>query len=508
MLKFFKNIFKFIMSKVFIISFLILLQISLLIFLAFKLWQVGLYIYFTFNALSILASLFILNRSFNPAYKISWIMLVLAVPIAGYIFYLIFGSLRLSKSKRQRIKTLDLQLKEVASKYSSQIKIEDANMEKLAKYINNITGQVPWDNTMSKFLPSGEEFYNELLKQLEKAEKFIFMEYFIVREGEMWESIKDVLRRKVDSGVDVRFIYDDFGSINKIGPKFKKELIKLGIKVVNFNPYRPRLTMVINYRDHRKITIIDGNVGFVGGANLADEYINRVRKFGYWKDATVMIKGEAVWNLTLLFLQMWQYSTKDTFDYSIYRPTISYPTTGFVLPFGDGPLDGHQTIEMSYINIIASAKKYVYITTPYLVLDNELATCLKNAAQSGVDVRIMMPHIPDKKIVFMISRSYYYDLIEAGVKIYEFLPGFLHSKYLVSDDEVAIVGTANLDYRSFYLHYEVVTLLYKTESVIDVKEDFDKATEVCHLVSLKEAKDVSLLKRAFVSFLRVFSPMI
>lgn len=266
--------------------------------------------------------------------------------------------------------------------------------------------------------------------------------------------------------------------------------------------------MVINYRDHRKITIIDGNVGFVGGANLADEYINRVRKFGYWKDATVMIKGEAVWNLTLLFLQMWQYSTKDTFDYSIYRPTISYPTTGFVLPFGDGPLDGHQTIEMSYINIIASAKKYVYITTPYLVLDNELATCLKNAAQSGVDVRIMMPHIPDKKIVFMISRSYYYDLIEAGVKIYEFLPGFLHSKYLVSDDEVAIVGTANLDYRSFYLHYEVVTLLYKTESVIDVKEDFDKATEVCHLVSLKEAKDVSLLKRAFVSFLRVFSPMI
>jgi len=508
MLKLLKNIFKFFMSKIFIISFLILIQFSILIFLALKLWQVGLYIYIIFNVLSILASLFILNRSFNPAYKISWIMLVLAVPIAGYIFYLLFGSLRLSKRKKIKIKTLDLQLKEEAKKYSSTVKTDDSNMDKLANYIYNITGLRPFDNTLSKYLSSGEKFHQELLLQLEKAEKFIFMEYFIVREGEVWESIKEVLVRKVQAGVDVRFMYDDFGSINKIRPGFKKDLIKLGIKVVNYNPYRPRLTMIINYRDHRKITIIDGNVGFVGGSNLADEYINRVRKFGYWKDATVMIKGEAVWNLTLLFLQMWQYSSTDTFDYSIYRPTISYPTTGCVLPFGDGPLDGHQTIEMSYINIISNAKKYVYITTPYLVLDNELATCLKAAAQSGVDVRIMMPHIPDKRIVFMISRSYYYDLIEAGVKIYEFLPGFLHSKFLVADDSVAIVGTANLDYRSFYLHYEVVTLLYNTESVKDVKDDFDQAITVCHLVTLKEAKDVSLFKKALVSFLRVFSPMI
>ena len=200
--------------------------------------------------------------------------------------------------------------------------------------------------------------------------------------------------------------------------------------------------------------------------------------------------------------------TNDDFDYAKYRPTVSYNTTGYVLPFGDGPLDGHQSIEMSYINIINNAKKYVYITTPYLVLDNEMTTALKTAAQSGVDVRIMMPHIPDKKLVFMISRSYYQDLIEAGVKIYEFLPGFLHSKYIVSDDEISIVGTANLDYRSFYLHYEVVTLLYKTESVIDVKRDCDKALEVCHLVKLEETKKVSILKKALVSFLRVFSPMI
>lgn len=508
MLKILKNIFKFFMSRVTIISLLLLFQLGIVLFLAYQLWRIGIYIYIIFYVLSIIASLFILNRSFNPAYKISWIMLVLVIPIAGYIFYLLFGSLRMSKNRKKLIKALDNELINEASKYKDEIKLEDANLEKLATYINNTTGLQVQRNTMSKFLPSGEDFHKELLAELKKAEKFIFMEYFIIREGHMWESIKEVLIQKVQEGVDVRLIYDDFGSINKVSYKFKKELESAGIKVVNFNPYRPRLTMIINYRDHRKITIIDGNVGFVGGANLADEYINRVRKFGYWKDATVVIKGEAVWNLTLLFIQMWKFSTNDDFDYAKYRPTVSYNTTGYVLPFGDGPLDGHQSIEMSYINIINNAKKYVYITTPYLVLDNEMTTALRTAAQSGVDVRIMMPHIPDKKLVFMISRSYYQDLIEAGVKIYEFLPGFLHSKYIVSDDEISIVGTANLDYRSFYLHYEVVTLLYKTESVIDVKRDFDKALEVCHLVKLEETKKVSILKKALVSFLRVFSPMI
>src|SRR5690554_5312046 len=482
MLKILKNIFKFFMSRVTIISLLLLFQLGIVLFLAYQLWRIGIYIYIIFNVLSIIASLFILNRSFNPAYKISWIMLVLVIPIAGYIFYLLFGSLRMSKNRKKLIKALDNELINEASKYKDEIKLEDANLEKLATYINNTTGLQVQRNTMSKFLPSGEDFHKELLAELKKAEKFIFMEYFIIREGHMWESIKEVLIQKVQEGVDVRLIYDDFGSINKVSYKFKKELESAGIKVVNFNPYRPRLAMIINYRDHRKITIIDGNVGFVGGANLADEYINRVRKFGYWKDATVVIKGEAVWNLTLLFIQMWKFSTNDDFDYAKYRPTVSYNTTGYVLPFGDGPLDGHQSIEMSYINIINNAKKYVYITTPYLVLD--------------------------KKLVFMISRSYYQDLIEAGVKIYEFLPGFLHSKYIVSDDEISIVGTANLDYRSFYLHYEVVTLLYKTESVIDVKRDFDKALEVCHLVKLEETKKVSILKKALVSFLRVFSPMI
>lgn len=508
MLKFLKNIYRIFMNRAFLLAVLVLAQFGFLIYLAVKLYQIGLYIYVVFNILSVIASLFILNRSFNPAYKLSWIILILAVPIAGYIFYLLFGSLRLSSSIKRKLKEQDEKIKEASINFPSNVEVSEIEKKKLFKYINYNTSLNAWENTSSKFLQTGEAFHFELIHELQKASKYIFMEYFIIREGQMWDSIEKVLIAKVEEGLDVRLIYDDFGTINKVSYKFKRNLEKAGIKVVNFNPFRPRVTRLSNYRDHRKITVIDGNVGFVGGSNLADEYINVVKRFGYWKDVTVVIKGSAVFNLTSMFLSMWEYSTKDAFNYLDYKPTKLPESDGLVLPFGDGPLDNEQTIEMSYINIINNAKKYVYITTPYLVLDNEMTVALRTAAQSGVDVRIMMPHIPDKKTVFMISRSYYTDLIKAGVKIYEFTPGFLHSKYIISDDEVSIVGTANLDYRSFYLHYEVVLLLYKTSSLREIKEDFDKSLGVSHLVELKEMKKQSLLKRALVSFLRVFSPMI
>lgn len=503
-----KKIYKLIMSRGFIISFLLLIQLFIIVYLSWKLGQFGIYVYAAFNIMSIIVSFAILNRSFNPAYKISWMLLVLTVPFAGVFFYLMFGNLRLSKNRQNKLNYLKQQISKEVIKNSHNISIDDQDINKVSKYITNITGMMPMDNTISQLLPSGEDFHKSLLEELEKAEKFIFLEYFIIREGEMWDSIEKILIEKAKKGVDVRVIYDDFACINKVKFSFKGKLIKNGIKVINFNPYRPRLTMVINYRDHRKITVIDGNVGYVGGINIGDEYINRVQKFGYWKDASLILKGDGVWNLTLLFLQMWQFSSNDQLNYDLYRPTVSYTTTGFVQPFGDGPLDSHQTIEMSYIQLINSAKKYVYITTPYLVLDNEMATSLKLAAMGGVDVRIMMPHIPDKKIVFMISQSHYLDLINAGVKIYEFRPGFLHSKYIVADDKTAIIGTANLDYRSFYLHYEVGCLLYQTTSINDIKKDFDRALEVSHQVTLEEAKKISWIKKIFVSFLRAFSPMI
>lgn len=284
-------------------------------------------------------------------------------------------------------------------------------------------------------------------------------------------------------------------------------MIKKGIKTINFNPYRPRLSLFMNYRDHRKITVIDGNVAFVGGINLADEYINRKVLFGYWKDSGLMLKGEGVWNLTYLFMEMWQLASRDTFEYEKYYPTIVTESDGFVQPFGDGPHDEHQAIEMSYIHIINNAKRYVYITTPYLIIDNEIATALKLAALSGVDVRILMPNIPDKKIIFLISQSYYAELMKAGVKIYQYLPGFLHSKMIVADDEVAIIGTVNLDFRSFYLHFEVSCLLYQTASVLEMRDDALRCLEDSKLVTFEDLKKISLFKKLLAAVLRAFSPL-
>jgi len=508
MVKFLKRIFSLLMSRGFIISLLLLTQLLLLFYIAWEIGQYGIYIYIFFNIISVIVSFGILNRSFNPAYKMSWLLLVLTIPFAGLILYLMFGRLRLSKRRAKKINELYNDSASELKKNHKDVMIEDGGFKKITNYITNVTGMQVWDNTISKLLTPGEEFYKELLEELNKAEKFILLEYFIIDYGIMWDSVLKILEDKISKGVEVLVIYDDFGCINRVGHGFKKDLIKRGIKVVNFNPFRPRLTMVINYRDHRKITVIDGNVGFVGGINLADEYINKISLFGYWKDASIMLKGEAVWNLTFLFLQMWQTSTNDKFNYDLYRPSKSYSTNGHIQPFGDGPLDNHQTIEMVYIQIINNAKKYVYINTPYLVLDNEMSTALKTAAYSGIDVRILMPHKPDKKLVFLVSQAHYKDLINAGVKIYEYIPGFLHSKSIVSDDEIAMIGTANLDYRSFYLHYEVSCLLYQTTSVTDILKDYLECLEVSHQVTFEECMKRPFLKKILVAFLRAFSPMI
>ncbi|NLD26838.1 MAG: cardiolipin synthase, partial [Acholeplasmataceae bacterium] len=471
MLTFFKKFFKLIMSRGFIISFLLLLQLSFFFFIAWELGRRGIYIYALFAVLSVVFAVSILNRSMNPAYKISWLLVVLVIPFAGPIFYLMFGKRYFSKKRIKKLQKLHQDTVHQLKRNYREIDIENPDVAKTSHYITRVTGLPGWENTTSDFLTPGETFFEVFLEELKKAKKFIFLEYFILQDGYMWQSILEVLEQKVQDGVDVRLLYDDFANVNRVGVFFKKDLIKKGLKVINFNPYRPRLSMVINYRDHRKITVIDGNVGFVGGINLADEYINRTHKFGYWKDASIILRGAAVWNLTFLFLEMWQSSSDEVFDYDLYYPTETYPTDGFVQPFGDGPHDAHQSIEMVYMQIINNAKRYVYITTPYLIIDHEIATALKLAALSGVDVRIMMPHIPDKKLIYMVSKSYYPELLKAGVKIYEYLPGFLHSKMIVSDDEVAMIGTANLDYRSFYLHFEVSCYLYRTSSIMQMRED-------------------------------------
>ncbi len=502
-----KKIFKLIISRGFIASFLLLVQIASVFLLAYEIGKYGLIIYIVFVAISYLFAFSILSRSFNPAYKISWIMLVLMLPVVGVFFYLMFGRLRLSKRRVKLINKIYSEVQAEQKNNTCEVILDDSDNEKLSRYVQSASGFAPHDHSTNKLLTPGEALYASLLEELSKAEHFIFMEYFIIGEGKMWESILEILETKAKQGLDVRVIYDDFGCLQKTKLNFKKNLIAKGIKVVNFNPFIPRLTMIINYRDHRKITVIDGNVGFVGGANLSDEYINLINLFGHWKDTAIFIKGEGVWNLTFLFLQMWQLSTRETFNFNEYRPTIQEHGDGFVQAFGDGPFDKQQIIETAYLSIINQAKSYVYITSPYLVLDSEMVTALKIAGQSGIDVRIIVPHQPDKKWVFFVTQSYYQQLITSGVKIYEYLPGFIHSKTIVSDDKVAMVGTANLDYRSLYYHFEVSALLFKTPTVFDLRDDTNRCFEVSHLVSETEAKKRTLLRKMIVSFLHAFSPM-
>lgn len=507
MVKLLKKIFKVIISRSFMFSFLILLQLAIIIFLAWQITYGRIYMYYFFTALSVIASVSILNRTFNPAYKISWLLLVLIIPFSGVIFYLMFGRLRLSRKTVRFLNEIYRKKADELRKSELRDSLEDEDFKKMANYVTNLTGMPLYNKTESTLLASGEEFHEALLRELQEAKNFIFMEYFIISEGKMWDSIFAVLSEKAQKGVDVRIIYDDFGSLKGLKYNFKRRVSASGIKIINYNPFRPRLSMVINYRDHRKITIVDGNVGFISGINLADEYINKKILYGYWKDMGMLLRGGAVWNLTFLFLQMWQSCTKENIDYQNYKPSEHYEASGYVLPFGDGPNDSNLVTADMYLQIINSAKKYIYITTPYLILDHETITALQIAARSGVGVHILMPHIPDKKIIYAVSQSYFPELIGAGVKIYRYLPGFVHSKQIIIDDKIALFGSANLDFRSLYLHYEASCLLYNTDSVLDLVNDFKKCLEVSAVITYEECMRRSWLFRIVVAVLRAFAPM-
>ena len=348
-----------------------------------------------------------------------------------------------------------------------------------------------------------------MCEELRQAQKFIFFEYFIIEEGVMWNTILEILKRKVREGVDVRVIYDDVGSIAILPTNYDRFLASLGIRAVRFNRFVPTLNTYLNYRNHRKMMIIDGNVGYMGGINLADEYINKKVRFGHWKDTGIMLRGDGTANMTSLFLQMWEYVTGEPVPpLDPYLPAVKPPADGYVQSFADSPLDDINIGESTYLQIIHNAKDYVYITTPYLVLDNEMITALTIAAQSGVDVRILTPGIPDKKLVYMITRSYYQQLHRAGVKIYEYRPGFLHAKSIVSDDDTAVVGTINMDFRSFFLHFECATCFYNSSVVGAVKQDILETINVSRKIDDVWLHKVPWLRSIAASVLRLFAPLL
>jgi len=460
--------------------------------------------------------LWIANKRINPSYKLAWTILILSVPLVGAAIYLMFGESRLAKEMEESFAMANRVSQDVMKEQPEDrraLRETDLQINKQSVYLRDYAGFPVYRNTATEYFPIGELLYQRMIEELKKAEHFIFLEYFIINNGEMWQSILDILEEKARAGVDVRLVYDDMGSLNTLPARFYEELRSRGIQCEVFNRFRPMISVVLNNRDHRKIMVIDGHTGFTGGINLSDEYINKKVRFGYWKDTGVMLKGEAVWSFTVMFLRMWSVmkgSTDELLHLERYRAHYYYiekfEEDGFVQPYSDTPLD-HETVgENVYLNIINQAKQYVYIFTPYLIIDNEMMTSLCLAAKSGVDVRIVTPGIPDKKLVFLLTRSYYEQLIDSGVRIYEYTPGFIHAKSFVCDDEVATVGTINMDYRSLYLHFECGVWMYRSKAVMQVKRDALDTFAHSREVTKEYCRNMGT--RLTQSLLRLMAPML
>lgn len=509
-----RKLLKFLTGRLFISLVLILLQLAVLINI-FGFAKNDAFWIQALSTLSIIMALVVVTRDLNPAYKIGWMLIFMIIPIYGGILYIFFGNRKMNGVIRDRLKDFNTLYEEGMAQVPlpdglpmQALESYDPLLARQAQYIDNTSGFSLWSNTEVQYFALGEEWILDVLEELKKAKSFIFMEFFIIGVGEVWDAVLAILLEKISEGVVVRLMFDDVGSILDIPPHYERTLRSLGLEVVAFNPLRAHFNSRLNSRDHRKVLVIDGNVGYTGGVNIADEYANRKIKYGHWKDTAVKLKGDAVWNLTLMFLQLWSFSSRERFDFSQFRPTVKYKTDGFVQPFGDNPLDNQNVGENAYLQIINMAKHYVWITTPYLILDNEMVTALKLAAQSGVEVCIITPHIPDKWYVFAVTRDNYYSLLSEGVKIFEYSPGFIHSKMFVSDDKVAIIGTINMDYRSFYLHFENGVLFYGSSVVKTVKEDMEQVLEVSQQITLEYLNKRMIYKKLAGTLLRLAAPVL
>lgn len=463
--------------------------------------------------ISTLAVIYILNSRSDPAYKVAWIVPIMLFPIFGGLFYLMVGGTGLSSRMKKRMSQITDKMKECLNQNQDTVSFlqQESNVAfNQAKYIEKYTMCPVYHNSSTEFLTSGEEFFEQLVIELRAAEKFIFLEFFIIEEGVMWNTILDILIDKAKKGVDVRVIYDDFGCMSKLPVGYNRKLEEMGIKCCVFNPFIPILSLHLNNRDHRKIAVIDGRAAFTGGVNLADEYINKIEKFGHWRDSGIKIKGDAVWSFTVMFLSMWTYLKKEKEDYSKFIPDTLYDKSecyGYVQPFDDSPLDDEHVSEAVYLNLINQAEKYIYIETPYLIADNKMMVALSLAAKRGVDVRILTPNTPDKKYAFAVTQSSYEELLESGVSIYQYTPGFNHGKTFVVDDEYAVVGTINLDYRSLYLHFECGVWMYNTKSVEQVKNSTLEALKISKKITLEHVRGISKIRKILRTVLKIFAPL-
>lgn len=504
-------------KRIAVAGFLMILQAMVLLFIIMRLSDYYVYTSGVFWAISLTAVIYIVNKKVNPSYKLAWVIPILIFPVFGGLLYVLYGLQTTTKRFRDQLNQINCQTQRFLQQNEGVLHLleqDNPHAAIQAKYLLYNAGYPVYQNTTVTYLTPGEKKFEKLKEELCKAQHYIFLEYFIIEEGIMWNSILDILVDKVRHGVDVRLIYDDMGCLATLPPDYCKKIEELGIRCIDFNPLVPRLSTVQNNRDHRKIVVIDGHTAFTGGINLADEYINAYDKYGHWKDASILLQGEAVWSFTMMFLQMWSLEFPDELSGNMlqpYRPHVYHPenfcSDGYVQPYSDSPMDDESVGENVYINLINKAQKYIYINTPYLIVDNEMATALTLAAKSGIDVRIVTPHHPDKWYVHMVTRAYYKDFIQSGIKIYEYTPGFIHSKTVAVDDEYATVGTINFDYRSLFLHFECGVLIFRNGAVQEIKEDFLQTLKVCHQVTSAECRERKWYKRFLGSILKLFAPL-
>lgn len=507
-----KGLLPILFSRFLLIALLLVVQVALLVGIYGWLTEYVTYFSGVMAVFTLLMIIYLFNCEMDATAKLTWMFMIALFPLPTACFLSFTqtdaGHVRLKKRVEELIDSTKGAITQ-SEDVIRQVKEDGSGVAALAEYLGRCGCFPLFHHTDVTYFPLGEEKFAAMLKELQKAEKYIFMEYFIIEEGYMWGRILEVLIEKAKAGVDVRVMYDGMCEVSLLPADYPKLLFEHGIKAKAFSPIMPVVSSHYNYRDHRKILVIDGKVAFNGGVNLADEYINRVERFGHWKDVALMMKGEAAKSFALMFLQMWNIDEKSP-EFLSYLENGGYcheHANGYVMPFGDCPLGDGKAGETVYMDILNRANEYVHIMTPYLILDGELAGALKYAAQRGVDVKMILPGIPDNKAAHALAKSHYQQLVNAGVKIYEYTPGFVHAKVFVSDDIKAVVGTINLDYRSLYHHFECGTFLYRTECIAEIEKDFQDTIEKCSRVTQESIKNEKLSYKMMGSCMKFIAPL-
>ena len=497
-------------NRIIVAGLLVLIQIGFFIVVERTMSSAAVVLYRAVELLALILIFMIINKRGNPNYKMAWIVFIIAAPFVGGVLFFLWGNGRVKPILTKRLAKMKKHYRRLLTQnreVSEYLEQQDIMHSRQSQFLYRESGYPVYTDTKVEFYSPGEEFFPKMLEELESAQKYIFLEYFILVKGEMWNKIYDILRRKAAAGVEVRIIFDDFGSITRQGHNFVKKMRADGIKVIAFNKIRASVDLLLNNRDHRKICVIDGYVSMTGGMNIADEYINIDSPHGYWLDSAVILRGAATTSFVVAFCEMWSSVSRERMNAAKYVVRDFPKCPGFVQPYMENPLDtNHYPAEGIYRQILNTARDYVYIMSPYLILDNTMITAVTSAAKAGIDVRIITPKIKDKWYVHPVTRFNYQELLEAGVRIFEFTPGFIHSKVFVSDDAVATCGTVNMDYRSFYFHFECGSWFCGIETVTEMRDHFLAVQAVSEEIKLEAWKKRPLHRKFGQALLNVFAP--